>query len=68
MMFFGTGYEISTLQMGLVLIIIPRNNNNHYRVDPFHTTGLFLYPLRTSENKKFPGVCRGYKRQWHEMG
>ena len=63
MMFFGTGYGISTLEMGLALILIPRNNNDNYRVDPFHTTDLFLYPLKTSENKRFLDVCRGYRKR-----
>ena len=30
--------------------------------DPFHTTGLFLYPLKTSENQRF-SVFRGYRKR-----
>ena len=38
-----------------------------FQFNPFHATGLFLYPLKT-ENQKFY-VFRGYrKRQWHEIG
>ena len=36
--------------------------------NPFYATGLFLYPLKTSENQKFSDVFMGYrKRPWHEM-
>ena len=31
------------------------------RVNPFHATGLFLYPLKTSENQRFSDVFRGYR-------
>ena len=35
----------------------------------FGVTGLFLYPLKASENLWFSNVFRGYrKRQWHQMG
>ena len=38
-------------------------------INPFHVTGLFWYPLKTSENQRFSDVLRGIKRdQWHEMG
>ena len=34
------------------------------RINPFLTTCLFLYPpLKTSENLRFSGVCRGYRRR-----
>ena len=37
--------------------------------NPFYATDLFWYPLKTSENQRFPDVFRGIKRdQWHEMG
>ena len=29
----------------------------------FHVTGLFLYPLKTSENQKFSDVCRVYRKK-----
>ena len=32
------------------------------RINPFHTTCLFLYPLKTSENLQFPDVLRGYRK------
>ena len=42
------------------------------RIYPFHATGLFRYPLKTSENQRFArfsDIFRGYrKRPWHEMG
>ena len=38
-------------------------------VNPFCATGLFLYPLETSENLWFIDVSRGIERDlWHEMG
>ena len=30
-------------------------------INPFHTTGFFLYPQKTSENQKFY-VFRGYRK------
>ena len=32
-------------------------------INPFHVTGLFLYPIEKSENGKFPNVYRGYKKR-----
>ena len=38
-------------------------------VNSAHGSGLFLYPLKTSEKRRFFDVFRGCKeRQWHEMG
>ena len=36
-------------------------------INPFNATGLFLYPLRTSENQRF-SVFRGYRKRPVEMG
>ena len=30
------------------------------QINPFHETGLFLYPLKTQENQWFSDVSRGY--------
>ena len=32
-------------------------------INPFHATGLFLYPLKTSENHRFSDVFRGYQKR-----
>ena len=32
-------------------------------VNPFHATGLFLYPLKTSESHRFSDVFRGYRKR-----
>ena len=38
-------------------------------LNPFHATGLFRYPLKTSEYKGFLMFSEGIERdQWHEMG
>ena len=38
-------------------------------LNPFHATGLFRYPLKTSENLWFSDIFRSVERdQWHEMG
>ena len=38
-------------------------------LNPFHATGTFLYPLKTSENRGFCDVFRWYRKiPWHEMG
>ena len=41
-------------------------------INPFHATGLFLYPTKTLENQVFSDVFRGYIKRpvaWkHEMG
>ena len=38
---------------------------NLVEINPFHTTGLFLYPLKT-ENMRFGGVLD--RDQWYEIG
>ena len=38
-------------------------------INPFGATGLFLYPLKTSENQRFLMFSGGIERyQWHQMG
>ena len=39
-------------------------------MNPLHATGLFLYPLKTSENLWFSDVIQGgiERDQWHKMG
>ena len=38
-------------------------------INTFNATGLFLWPLKTSENPWFFMFSGGMKRdQWHEMG
>ena len=32
-------------------------------INPFHATGLFLFPLKTSGNQRFSDVFRGYKKR-----
>ena len=31
--------------------------------NPFHATGVFLYPLKTSENQRFSDVSSGYREK-----
>ena len=31
--------------------------------NPFHATGLFLYPRKTSENQRFSDFFRGYRKR-----
>ena len=38
-------------------------NFEHINASWVHATTLFLYPLKTSENQRFPDVFRGY-RKW----
>ena len=40
-------------------IFVPDSHEVFY-FNPFHVIGLFLYPLKTSENQKFSDVFRGY--------
>ena len=32
-------------------------------INPFHATGLFLFPLKTSENQRFSNILRGYRKR-----
>ena len=32
-------------------------------LNTFHATGLFLYPLKTSENQRFSDVSREYRKR-----
>ena len=34
-----------------------------YCMNSFHAIGLFLFPLKTSENQRFSDVFRGYRKQ-----
>ena len=36
---------------------------NELILNPFHASGLFLYPLKTSENLWFPDVFTGYRKR-----
>ena len=45
------------------------NKENVQHINPFNATGLFLYPLKTSENLLFSDVFREYRKgPLHEMG
>ena len=37
--------------------------NLYIVINPFYATGLFLYPLKTSENQRFSDVFRGYRKR-----
>ena len=32
-------------------------------ISPLHATGLFLYPLKASENQRFSDVFKGYRKR-----
>ena len=41
----------------------------NFKVNPFNATGLFQYPLKTSQTRGFLMFSGGIERdQWHEMG
>ena len=43
---------------------------NLFIFNPFHTTGLFRYPLKTSENQSFSDVFRDYPKRpvaWNKL-
>ena len=49
-------------------MLITVNNKLIVQLNPFHTRGLYLYLLKTSENLWFSYVFRGVEReQCHEM-
>ena len=35
----------------------------HFPINPFHVTGLFLYPLKTPENMLFSNVLKGCRKR-----
>ena len=50
----------------LITVTLP----NSEWINPFHATGLFLYPLKTSENLWFFDVSRGYRKKpvaWNRL-
>ena len=51
---------VETLISLLVTIIVFTVNQV---INPFYTTGLFLYPLKISENLCFSDVFRGYRKR-----
>ena len=43
--------------------------STEFTFNPFHATGLFLYPLKPSGTISFLMLPEGIERdQWHEMG
>ena len=50
--------------------IIQYFHNGNIDLNPFHATGLFLYPLKISENLWFSYVFRGYRKRpvtWNRL-
>ena len=47
----------------IVIIIMISFNLNCKYVKPFHATGLFRYPLKTSESLWFSDAFRGYRKR-----
>ena len=59
-----TGSILGDFLFGILL------NDSLWFINPFHQTGLFLYPLKTSENLWFSVVFRGYRKRsvvWNEL-
>ena len=56
----GGGFE---KQFIITFINLSKNTKHPNLISPFHATGLFLYPLKTSENQKFSDVSRGFKKR-----
>ena len=54
-------YMLRTLKNGKNWTIPNRHLPNS--INPFHVTGLFIYPLRTSENLWLSNVSRGYRKR-----
>ena len=38
-----------------------------FSLTPFHANDQFLYPLKTSENHRFPDVFKVYRIRWQEI-
>ena len=55
----------------LEYFLISNYDNIHkvlqFCINPFHATGLFLYPLKALENLRFPDIFGGYKKQTNGM-
>ena len=47
---------------GNVSRVISQENHQFANINPFYTTGLFIYPLKTSENQNIE------RDQWYGMG
>ena len=58
-----------TSSVSSVQVVRPIYAFRRFLLNSLHVTGLFLYPLKTSENQRFPGDLKEYiKRQvaWNE--
>ena len=44
-------------------IYLQARYQNNLSINPFHATGLFLFPLKTLENLWFSDVFRGYRKR-----
>ena len=45
------------------ILLSTLNFRQYTFINPFHATGLFWYPLKTSENLWFSDVFRGYRKR-----
>ena len=50
-------FNFNVFQCSLVFVLQYQN------IDLFYATGLFLYPLKTSENQRFSNVFRSYRKR-----
>ena len=65
------GYKFSKCKKCLSMMMLIRIKQHlgdiwswiHEKVNPFHATDLFSYPLKTSENQRFSDVFRGYQKR-----
>ena len=49
--------------------MLSSNRNQTLHFNPYHTTGLFLYPLKALETSVFLIISEDIERdQWHTMG
>ena len=51
-------------------IFVSNGGWSSFALNPFQVTGLFLYPLKTSENQRFSDVFGGYRKRpvaWSEL-
>ena len=53
-------FKVKTMIFPILLLL---HVSRLYQANPFHTTSLFLYPLKTSKNLCFSDVFRGYRKR-----
>ena len=61
--YFHCRLRTSKYRQGIIILIFLLLTSHVVLINPCHATGLFLHPLKASENQMFFDVFRGYRKR-----